>query len=219
MAFYRQFVPRGGLCFDVGASYGSRTEVFLDLGARCVSVEPQAAVAEALRERFQGRPGFTLVNQALGASPGESAMFISSLHLLSSLSREWMEGCKSQPHLSVAQWHETTVRVNTLDALIGEHGTPDFIKIDVEGFEYSVLEGLSRPVPALSFEYTPWRPGPALDCVHLLAALGADAFNISSAEDMSLRHERWLTVPEIREFCRRGIERESSYGDIYARCA
>ena len=31
---------------------------------------------------------------------------------------------------------------------------PSFIKIDVEGFEDQVLAGLTRQVPALSFEFT-----------------------------------------------------------------
>jgi FkbM family methyltransferase len=45
--------------------------------------------------------------------------------------------------------------MTTLDELIGKHGVPVFIKIDVEGFEEAVLQGLSQPVRALSFEFTP----------------------------------------------------------------
>ena len=31
----------------------------------------------------------------------------------------------------------------------------DFIKIDVEGYEYEVIKGLTYPVRSMSFEFTP----------------------------------------------------------------
>jgi hypothetical protein len=42
--------------------------------------------------------------------------------------------------------HTVTVPCVTLDGLIATHGQPAFVKVDVEGFEHAVLEGLSRPV-------------------------------------------------------------------------
>ena len=44
--------------------------------------------------------------------------------------------------------------VTTLDKLIEQYEVPSFIKIDVEGYELEVLKGLTRLVPALSFEFT-----------------------------------------------------------------
>jgi hypothetical protein len=35
----------------------------------------------------------------------------------------------------------------TLDRLIGQYGVPDFIKIDVEGYEKRVFMGLTQRVP------------------------------------------------------------------------
>ena len=32
--FYRQFIPRRGLYFDIGANVGNRVDLFLALGAR-----------------------------------------------------------------------------------------------------------------------------------------------------------------------------------------
>jgi hypothetical protein len=53
--FYRRFIPHGGLCFDIGANVGDRSELFLTLGAHVVAVEPQARCAEALHRRFGDR--------------------------------------------------------------------------------------------------------------------------------------------------------------------
>jgi len=53
--FYRRFIPRGGLCFDIGANAGDRTELFLTFGAQVVTSEPQAGCAKGLRRCFGDR--------------------------------------------------------------------------------------------------------------------------------------------------------------------
>ena len=68
--FYAAYVRRGDLCFDVGANKGDKTAVFLGLGARVVAVEPQAACAARLRERFGHRRDVTLVAKALARGTG-----------------------------------------------------------------------------------------------------------------------------------------------------
>ena len=57
---------------------------------------------------------------------------------------------------SGGEWADhAVVPVTTLDALIDRYGLPAFCKIDVEGFEEAVVRGLSRPIPSVSFEFTP----------------------------------------------------------------
>ena len=77
LQFYRQFIGRGALVFDVGAHVGNRVGVFLRLGARCVAVEPQPAFAALLRLLYGRHPAFTLEQTALGASPGTADLHIS----------------------------------------------------------------------------------------------------------------------------------------------
>ena len=67
------------------------------------------------------------------------------------------------------QWNQTTtVSVTTLDSLFAEHGVPQFIKIDVEGFEYEVVSGLSQPIKALSMEFTPEFLDSTLKCLDFI---------------------------------------------------
>jgi len=53
--FYRSLLNgfrRGDLIFDVGANVGDKTDLFLRLGTRVVSIEPDEANQEVLRDRF-----------------------------------------------------------------------------------------------------------------------------------------------------------------------
>src|SRR5438874_1447653 len=53
--FYGQFINNQCLCFDVGANIGNRTEVFLDLGAHVIAVEPQDSCVQILERRFNDK--------------------------------------------------------------------------------------------------------------------------------------------------------------------
>src|SRR4029077_11165842 len=91
------------------------------------------------------------------------------------------------------------VETTTLDQLIGRFGLPAFIKIDVEGGEPAVLGGLSRPVPALSFEYLPRALDQVRACVARVTTLGSYRFNWSPGESYELESPTWLSGDELLE--------------------
>src|SRR5918996_4175727 len=156
-AFYRAFVRQGDLVFDVGANVGDRSAVFLSLGARVVAVDPQPSCVRALEARFRDR--VTIVDQGLADVPGVRTMAVADIHVASTMEPEWVSSMTASGRFGDTEWTESVdVEVTTLDSLITEHGEPAFVKIDVEGFESAVLLGLSRPVPALSFEFVHERP-------------------------------------------------------------
>ena len=53
--FYQQFINAGDLVFDVGANEGNRVQVFLDLNANIVAVEPQPNCIEILKQKFDNK--------------------------------------------------------------------------------------------------------------------------------------------------------------------
>ncbi len=215
---YRPFVPAGGLVFDVGAHVGDRTRAFRALGARVVAVEPGAA-AHAMLRLLHGRdPGVVLVPEAVGAAPGEAEFRINSRNpTVSTLSPGLLAAAAAAPGWQDQRWDcATRVRVTTLDRLIAAHGTPDFVKIDVEGHEPAVLAGLSRgnAPPALSFEIvTALRPA-AFEALARAEALGYRHFRLSLGE--THRFAAGWTDPTAMRQAIGELPDAANSGDVYA---
>lgn len=215
--FYRHFVQRGDWCFDVGAHVGNRTWAFLSLGAHVVAIEPQPRFTGVLRALYGHNPRVVLIPAALGESVGEAEMLISeNAPTVTTLNQEWAKQVSKVGSFAWVKWdRQARVTLTTLDALIAQYGEPTFCKIDVEGYELQVLKGLTRPIKAISLEYTPAVIEIALACVDYLDVLGSYEFNWARAESMILQ-EDWMSASVIKTYLSE-IPRDAKSGDIYAR--
>jgi len=181
-----------------------------------VAVEPQEHCQRALRARFG--PRLELVGAALGPAEGEAELLVASYHTLSSLSPEWTEAVRASGRFGNFVWdRREPVRVLTLDALVDSYGLPDFCKIDVEGYELEVLKGLSRPLRALSFEFTVERLDSRLAAAEHLDRLGMGCFNYSPGESMRLAFDEWMDLNGMLRFLRDPAHTPATFGDVYAR--
>ncbi len=217
-ALLARFVGPGALAFDIGAHLGDRSAAMARLGARVVALEPQPALHRALRALHRRTPGVEILGAAAGARAGRAEMFLNTRNpTVSTLSGAFVAAARDGPGWRGEVWdRRVRVPVIPLDALIARFGVPDFVKIDVEGHEAEVLAGLSRPLPALSFEITSLRVAAGLECLDRLAALGEYAFALAAGEGHAFRPPGWMPGPAMRA-CIAGFGHADNSADIYAR--
>jgi FkbM family methyltransferase len=213
MDFYRRLLPElrhGDLIFDVGANEGSKTDLFLRMGARVVAIEPDETNQLILQERFMkfrfARKPVVIVGKAASDKNTMESMWIDGPgSAVNTLSQKWattLRGNKARHtygHCGLDFVQHRTVKTTTLDELINLHGRPLFIKIDVEGYELNVIRGLRQPVPYISFEVNlPEFRSEGLQCVALLGSLAADSkFNYAVDCERGLTLDRWLNSDEF----------------------
>jgi FkbM family methyltransferase len=217
---YIRFVQPGDLVFDIGAHVGDRVAAFRRLDARVVAVEPQPAMVKVLKLLYGRTSDVTVEAIAVGRAAGTIELMINPDNpTVSTASRIFVNAARDAPGWQTQNWTKSLpVPVTTLDALIARHGTPAFIKLDVEGFEAEALAGLTRPVKALSFEFTTIQRDVALACVKRCMALGYARFNAALGESQMLVHPDWVGGATIARWLTE-LPYGANSGDIYASVA
>lgn len=157
LAFYRKLLKKiqsdNDLIFDIGANVGNKSVIFSKLTNKVIAFEPSKKLYRNLKNRFKGS-NVKLYNCALGNSVKELDFYIvENNEAYNSLSKKHIEttvtnrGIANKENVKLNK-----VQVETIENFIKKFGTPKYIKIDVEGYEYEVIKGLKSLVPLLSFE-------------------------------------------------------------------
>ncbi len=217
MAIYGGLIAPGDLIFDIGAHVGDRTGVFHAMGARVVAVEPQPAAYGWLKLRYGRTAGVTLVRAALSDAPGPVMLHLNLANpTVSTASPGFIAAAEGADGWEGQHWDQTiAVPGMTLDALIESYGMPAFVKIDVEGFELHVLNGLTCPLPALSFEFTTIQRDVAVACLNRIGSLGSYRFNVALGESHRLEFGETVGAGEMADFIR-ALPHGANSGDVYA---
>lgn len=204
--FYSSFLPHNALIFDIGAYDGHKTAAFLELADRVVCCEPDKHNFRTLQIRFRNyRSRVFMENKALSDHPGTETYYVHHAgSAFNTLNPKWKQILEADGE---SRWNENiqfsdqvSVSLTTLNQLISQYGKPGFIKIDVEGYEWQVLKGLSEKVPFLSFEcLLPDCKTELRGCLdHLYQLDNTVTFNV--AYDESLVLASFLTYKDMLQY-------------------
>jgi len=216
--FYAAFVRPGGTVFDIGANIGMYSEVFSELGAKVVAVEPNPYCCQVL-DRLARVRNVYVQRCAAGDVPGKTSLHVCEDPGLSTVTDHWYEAAQQSPLHRDAKWTGTVeVEVVTLDQLAARYGIPSFVKIDVEGFDDHVIRGMSFRPSALSFEFNREIPEVAMRCLQAPVLAEEYEFNYVRGLDMQLVSKSWIRAEELHDNIR-SFAGEDEYGDVLARRA
>ncbi|MGZ5221725.1 MAG: FkbM family methyltransferase [Chitinophagaceae bacterium] len=206
IAFYKSFLPASSLIFDIGAYDGHKAAAFLHIAEKVVCLEPDPCNFILLKARFRSQAKRVfLENKAVSNVAGKGLMHVHyPASAFNTLSDEWKNILEKD---NGEKWNEkisfdkkVAVATITLDELIEKYGVPEFIKIDVEGFEEKVLQGLSQKIHFLSFEaLLPDGSGAINNCLAVTRRLDPSAmFNV--AEHEQLLFENFISIKKLEEW-------------------
>ena len=216
-AFFRALLPPDALVFDIGANVGTFSSIFSSLGARVVALEPNSDCVRHIQLSYVDAK-IEVIQAVAGPENGLCRLNVSDeIDLISSVSDKWINSIQRVTPKYAGLWsRQLTVPMVTIDTLIKHYGAPYFVKIDVEGFEESVLDGLSTQPPLVSFEFHEAFPDATMQCLDKGVFARGSLFNFAMEDPVSFELKDWARREQLKEVLSR-MRKGDKHGDIFVR--
>lgn len=137
------------LIFDIGSNVGSFADRHKSTHS-IVCVEPNPNLVDKLKEKYKTCKNVFVENVAVSNEAGMVSLDICPEDQMSSCNPDWLRTLR---YSKVGITKTISVPCVTIDHLIEKYGKPKHIKVDVEGYEYNALCGLTKNVCPLQFEF------------------------------------------------------------------
>jgi FkbM family methyltransferase len=141
------------LVYDIGMHRGEDAAFYLAKGFKVVGIEANPDLCRLVEQRLSSRAErLRIVNAAIHDQPGTVSFYVNDrISVWGTTQRQWAE---RNARLGTAS-REISVLATPLQDVIGAHGMPYYMKIDIEGSDTMCLDALrdfdERP-PFLSIE-------------------------------------------------------------------
>lgn len=146
----KKYIKKGDLVFDIGSNIGQYAIMFTGLvgeEGKVICYEPDYNNFTFLTfNKLQNKCNNIIVNNMGVGAKCERKEFFKDGETggrTSSFAKEYVKGSQKVDSESIM--------ITTIDEEIKKYGVPDFVKIDVEGFEFEVVKGLTKPESRTKF--------------------------------------------------------------------
>jgi FkbM family methyltransferase len=203
------------IAFDIGANIGQTIDALFNDYDKIIAFEANPNLALNLKSRYTQDK---IIIESLGVSDkNEVKTFnISNSHVVSTFSNDWITNSR---FTGVYNW-DTTIQVNTitLDDIIKKYGIPYFIKVDVEGYEYEVFQGLTSLLEEtyFAFEWAEEQYEKINQTIDYLKSLGYSNFDYTYQDNLLvLETINWKKWEDLNLHSDINPSRKEKWGMIY----
>lgn len=204
------------LSFDIGANAGNKFEKILNKTKKLVAFEPNPNLYENLKRRYKDIENVTIDNRALSDQIGEKEFNLCHADTISTFSQDWITNSRFSNNYS---WNQKIiVTTTTLDSIIEEYGEPNYVKVDVEGYELEVFLGLTKLIPncIFSFEWAEEQKSKIILTLSHLKNLGYTKFYYTEGDDCKFEDEiSWVEFDKFEFIEKLEPQRKTLWGMVY----
>jgi len=206
--------------FDIGCHIGEWTNKNYSKIKRFICVEANPQIAEETKQRFKDLDNIEVLSLAVSNRDDEEIDLYLTMNkrdsVLSSCAKRWETNSRFRDF-----FYKIGIKVKTItiEKLIKIYGEPSHIKIDVEGYENVVLEGLKHKSGMISFEWGEEEKENVIENIDYLKGLGYEKFSFHEGDQYDYMPEEWVSYDVILIMVREILlpDRAYKWGMIFAK--
>lgn len=205
--------------FDIGTNHGHFTDEYIalypDIQVVCIEANPN--LCANLVNKYQNQPNVSVYHYLVSQKSNEDIDFYINVGCdgVSTASTDWV----TKSRFSGEQWsNPIQIESITIDDLIDNTFVPDMIKIDVEGYENTVIKGLTKKVDLIQFEWAEEEMESVKDTLEYLKSIGYTQFAYRFG-DRPYSHvpTEYYELEDLQLFEQLIPSRKDKWGMLYAK--
>jgi FkbM family methyltransferase len=185
--FIKEYINKNDILVDVGANEGDYTNFFKDIlndTGKIYSIELVPSIYNSLFNRFKNNDNITILNNAVSDIDDVIVYYKGETEFTNNIIGHDMN-FKSNPSAGEIE----SIR---LDTLLSEHDEIKLIKIDVEGAEFLVLNGMKNIINKIKYVLVECHLDKDWDNIRnlLLNEYGFSCVNVTTGEIITMDSKR-----------------------------
>lgn len=184
------------LLYDIGANRGLYADANRHEFDECILVEANPSLCSFLSSKYESNTQIHIEN-AIVSNKSSETFYVSNADTISTVDPEWVTKSRFSHNYS---WRPLEgLPTVSLDQLLQKYGEPYHIKIDVEGYEYNVIQSLTKKVRSLCFEWAEEKKKEILLTLDYLNSLGYRqyAIQIEDSYTHKVDSSEWMSFEQI----------------------